>query len=40
MFYNKTMEFTQDILEYYDELFPVSESQKDFFLRFIKGAIV
>ena len=37
MFYNKTMEFTQDILEYYDELFPVSESQKDFFLRFIKG---
>lgn len=29
------MEFTQDILEYYDELFPVSSSQKEFFLSLI-----
>lgn len=30
------MEFTQDVLEYYDELFPVSSFQKDFFLDLIK----
>lgn len=37
MIYNKSMEFTQDILEYYDELFPVSQSQKDFFFALVEG---